>query len=82
MIPQEQNISAGLVFRGNRVFIYTPIMNNDIVSFVKIILNQSNYLKQTKAIKIVVKQVVTYCTTNKDLNPIPSILEVEDFVKN
>ena len=47
MIPREADIRTGLVFRGHRVFIYTPILNNDISSYIKVILNKSSSLKSS-----------------------------------
>ena len=41
MIPRESNIRKGLVFRGNTVYVYTPILNNDITSFTKIIVGKA-----------------------------------------
>ena len=47
IIPREANNRTGLVFRGHRVFIYTPILNNGISSYIKVILNKSSSLKDS-----------------------------------
>jgi len=79
MIHRESNIRTGLVFRGHRVFIYTPILNNDISSYIKVILNKSSSLKasgQTNS----KKKLIDYVRRSSNKSPIPSILQIEEHL--
>jgi len=81
MIPREHNIKKGLVFRGNEVYVYTPIINNDLKSYFNIILTQAANMTRVMATKIS-NILISYVRSTAGSRIIPSINDIRLHLKN
>ena len=80
-ISQFHQIKSGVIMYGHNAYVFTPITNNDIQSFLKILLRKKMFkhnLPPIKASKLLVKYVREKGTNHI----IPSIPSIQQKIKN
>ena len=80
-IPKECNIWCGVVIRGSMIFVYMPITNNDIISYIKQIISQLQTPETQESSISQTKKIVHYIQSAQNHNPIPSIYDKKKFLQ-
>ena len=79
-IPRECNLRSGIVMKGNCVFVFTPIMNNDIKSYVKPLLKSYANAASMPLSKLA-KKMEDFVRISSRKNPIPSLENIETALR-
>ena len=59
-ISKHLNIKSGLIIFGTDIYIFTPISNNDIMSYIKLVLRRRNWSELNPSINTICKKLVNY----------------------
>ena len=82
-ISKHLNIKSGLIIFGTDIYIFTPISNNDIMSYIKLVLRRRNWSELNPSINTVCKKLVNYIRQRCHDRPIPSIPRIkQEFEKD
>ena len=77
-IPRECNLCSGIVMKGNCVFVFAPIMNNDIKSYLKPLLK--SYASANMPLSKLAKKMEDFVRISSKKNPITSLENIEDVL--
>ena len=72
-ISKHLNIKSGLIIYGNDVYVFTPITNNDITSYIKTISRKKDPTKTFSSLNQLCKSILDYICQNCFQRPIPCI---------